>query len=437
MSIAAKNDLKVLVLGSGGREHSLCWKIKQSPQLGKLYCLPGNAGIASVAECVGGIGVSDVPKVVAWAKSNAIDFVVVGPEDPLTAGVVDELEKAGILAFGPNKAAAELEGSKAFMKDILQKYNVPTATYIRTTSADDAKAYITKTGAPIVVKASGLCAGKGVIICETVEEGHKAVDDMMADKIFGASGDEVVVEEFLDGEEASYFALCDGDTCVAVAGAQDHKRVGDGDEGPNTGGMGAYSPAPILTPEMEKKIMDEVMMPTVKGMKAEGTPFKGVLFAGLMIKNGQIKTLEHNVRFGDPECQTVMMRLKSDLLNTLIMASEGRFSEMKPLEWDPRTALLVVMAAKGYPGSYEKKTPINNLDAAAAISPDAEIFHAGTGMEGDQLVSTGGRVLGVTAMADDVLQAQTLAYQCVDKVDWPKGFCRRDIGYRAVQRLKQ
>lgn len=411
--------------------------INQSPQLGKLYCLPGNAGIASVAECVGGIGVSDVPKVVDWAKSNAIDFVVVGPEDPLTAGVVDELEKAGILAFGPNKAAAELEGSKAFMKDILQKYNVPTATYIRTTSADDAKAYITKTGAPIVVKASGLCAGKGVIICESVEEGHKAVDDMMGDKIFGASGDEVVVEEFLDGEEASFFALCDGDTCVAVAGAQDHKRVGDGDEGPNTGGMGAYSPAPILTPEMEQKIMDEVMMPTVKGMKAEGKPFKGVLFAGLMIKNGQIKTLEHNVRFGDPECQTVMMRLKSDLLNTLIMASEGRFSEMKPLEWDPRTALLVVMAANGYPGSYEKKTPINNLDAAAAISENVEIFHAGTGKEGDQVVSTGGRVLGVTAIADDVLQAQTLAYQSVDKVDWPKGFCRRDIGYRAVERLKK
>jgi phosphoribosylamine--glycine ligase len=436
MSLANKNNLRVLVLGSGGREHALCWKLKQSPQLGALYCLPGNAGIAAVAECVGGIGVSDVPAVVRWAKEHAIDFVVVGPEDPLTAGVVDELGNAGITAFGPSKAAAELEGSKAFMKDILHKYNVPTATYIRTKSAEEAKAYITKTGAPIVVKASGLCAGKGVLICETVEDGHKAVDEMMTDKVFGASGDEVVVEEFLDGEEASYFALCDGETAIAVAGAQDHKRVGDGDTGLNTGGMGAYSPAPVLTPEMEEKIMNEIMIPTVKGMKAEGKPFKGVLFAGVMIKNGQPKTLEHNVRFGDPECQTVMMRLKSDLLNTLIMAAEGRFSEMKPLEWDPRTALLVVMATQGYPGSYPKKTPINNLTAAADVSANLEIFHAGTGMEGEQLVSTGGRVLGVTAIADDVLQAQTLAYQGVDKVEWAQGFCRRDIGYRAVERLK-
>jgi len=274
MSLLDKGGLKVLVLGSGGREHALCWKLSQSPLLSKLYCLPGNAGIAAVAENVSGVGVSDVPKVVDWAKANAIDFVVVGPEDPLTLGVVDKLAEAGILAFGPSAAGAELEGSKAFMKDVLAKGGVPTATYIRTTSADEAKDYVKKTGAPIVVKASGLCAGKGVILCQTNEEAMQAIDDMMVNKIFKDSGDEVVVEEFLQGEEASFFAFCDGETAIPIAGAQDHKAAGDGDTGPNTGGMGAYSPAPVLTPEMEKKVMDEVMIPTVRQMKAEGKPFK-------------------------------------------------------------------------------------------------------------------------------------------------------------------
>ncbi|EKX52555.1 hypothetical protein GUITHDRAFT_65159 [Guillardia theta CCMP2712] len=430
MSLSEKEKVRVLVLGSGGREHSICWKLKQSPILEKLFCLPGNAGIASVAECVSGISVTDVPKVVEWCKEQKIDFVVVGPEDPLTKGVVDALSDAGILAFGPNKEAAELENSKAFMKDILHKYNVPTASYIRTTSPDEAKAYIEKQGVPIVVKASGLCAGKGVILCYTKEEAMQAIDEIMVSKIFKDSGNEVVIEELLEGEEASYFALCDGETAIPVAGAQDHKQVYDGDKGPNTGGMGAYSPAPVLTPEMEQKIMDEVMIPTVKGMKAEGKPFKGVLFAGLMIKNGQIKVLEHNVRFGDPECQTVMMRMKSDLLKTLILAAEGSFSTMPPLEWDPRTAMVVVMAAKGYPGSYAKDTPINNVAAADAMK-DVVVFHAGTGMKGDQvLVSTGGRVLGVASLGNDVLEAQTLAYKAVDAIDWPQGFCRRDIGHR-------
>mmetsp|Transcript_37187 Transcript_37187/g.72547 ORF Transcript_37187/g.72547 Transcript_37187/m.72547 type:complete len:437 (+) Transcript_37187:45-1355(+) len=434
MSLVGRSDLKVLVLGSGGREHSLCWKIKQSPLLSTLYCLPGNAGIADVAECVSGIGVGDVPKIVDFCKANAIDFVVVGPEDPLTKGVVDELEKEKILAFGPTKAGAELENSKAFMKDILHKYGVPTATYIRTKNPDEAKEYIKKNNGPIVVKASGLCAGKGVLMCQNVEEGLKAIDEVMVDKVFSASGDEVVVEEFLTGEEASYFALCDGKTAVGFGGAQDHKLSGDGDTGMNTGGMGAYSPAPILTKEMEEKIMKEVMIPTVEGMAKEGCPFKGVLFAGLMIKDGQIKTLEHNVRFGDPECQVVMSRLKSDLLKTLIYAAEGRFDELPALEWDDRTALVVVMAAKGYPGSYPKNTPINKVDEANKL-PDTTVFHAGTGRDGDQLVSTGGRVLGVTAMGKNAKEAQAAAYKAVDTISWDQGFCRRDIGFRAIARL--
>mmetsp|Transcript_20840 Transcript_20840/g.14953 ORF Transcript_20840/g.14953 Transcript_20840/m.14953 type:complete len:437 (+) Transcript_20840:52-1362(+) len=436
MSLSEKKNLKVLVIGSGGREHSICWKLTQSELLGKLYCLPGNAGIADVAECIDGIKVTDVPKIVEWCTGNAIDFVVVGPEDPLTHGVVDELEKANILAFGPNKAGAELEGSKAFMKDILQKSGVPTATYIRTTNPDEAKEYIKKTGAPIVVKASGLCAGKGVIMCFTEQEAIQAIDDMMVNKIFSDSGNEVVVEEFLEGEEASYFALCDGKTAVAVAGAQDHKQVGDGDTGPNTGGMGAYSPAPILTAEMEEKVMKEVMIPTVEGMAKNGTPFKGVLFAGLMIKEGKIKVLEHNVRFGDPECQTVMMRLKSDLLKVLILASEGRFSELPPLEFDPRTALNVVMATAGYPGSYPKHTPINGVDDAAK-QPNTMVFHAGTDKKDGQLVSTGGRVLGVCALGADAKEAQEQAYKSVACLKWEQGFCRKDIGYRAVARLNQ
>ncbi len=423
--------MKVLVVGSGGREHALCWAIAKSPKCDELYCAPGNAGTASVARNVD-VDSEDLDGIIAFVQDNAIDFVVVGPEAPLVAGLVDRLDALGIKSFGPTAAGAELEGSKAFTKDLCAKYDIPTADYDRFDEPDAAKEYIRTHGAPIVVKADGLAAGKGVIICRNVNEAYAAVDQIMIEEAFGHAGAEIVVEQFLEGEEASFFALVDGETALPMIGAQDHKRAYDGDEGPNTGGMGAYSPAPIIDAAMTERVMTEIIEPTIKGMAAEGRPYKGVLYAGLMIDEAGPKLIEYNARFGDPECQVMMMRLKSDVLEALLACAEGRLAETK-LEWRDEAAMLVVMAAKGYPGKYQKGTEIKGLEAADAVE-GAVVFHAGTAAEGDRVVATGGRVLGVTAMGKDVKEAQTRAYQAVDALDWPEGFCRRDIGWRAIDR---
>ena len=422
--------MKVLVVGSGGREHALCWAIQNSPLCDTLYCAPGNAGIADVAECVA-IGAEDVDALVRFAQDKAIDFVVVGPEGPLVLGLVDKLTALGIKAFGPSAAAAELEGSKGFMKDILAKYGVPTAAYGRFKDVEAAKDFVRKNGAPIVVKADGLAAGKGVVVAETVAEAEAAID-MMFDGGLGQPAWEIVIEACLVGEEASFFALCDGETAIALASAQDHKRVGDGDKGPNTGGMGAYSPAPVMTAEMNRRVMDEIIQPTVRAMKAMGAPFKGVLFAGLMITKDGPQLIEYNVRFGDPECQVLMLRLMSDLVPALMAARDGQLKNFD-LRWYPDAALTVVMAANGYPGDYARGSVIAGLDAAAATD-GVEIFHAGTTADGDRILSNGGRVLNVCARGKTVAEAQARAYQAVDKIDWPGGFCRRDIGWRAVGR---
>jgi phosphoribosylamine---glycine ligase len=429
--------MRVLVVGGGGREHALCWALSASPLCDALYCAPGNAGIADVAACLP-VSAEDIPGLVAVAKAQKIDFVVVGPEAPLVAGLVDQLAAAGIKAFGPSAKAARLEGSKAFMKDFFARHNVPTAAYGRFTDAAKAKAFIAAKGAPIVVKADGLAAGKGVILCQSIAEGHAAIDTIMTDKAFGAAGNEVVVEEFLRGEEASFFAIVDGTTALPLAAAQDHKAVGDGDTGPNTGGMGAYSPTPIVDAAMAERIMTEVIMPTVRGMAAEGCPFKGVLFAGLMIGKDGPKTLEFNVRFGDPECEVLMMRLKSDLLPALIAAVDGQLKNFD-LRWHDDAALTVIMAANGYPGTPQKGTVIEGLDAAGKVG-GVSVFHAGTKSEvrdGKAVVlANGGRVLAVTAIGKTVSEAQARAYKGVDAINWPEGFCRRDIGWRAIAREK-
>jgi len=424
--------MKVLVVGGGGREHALCWKLAQSPLLSRLWCAPGNAGIAAVAECVA-VGAEDVEGLVAFAKTNAVDLVVAGPEAPLVLGLADRLKAEGVRVFGPTQAAAELEGSKGFMKDVVSKAGIPTAWYGRFTDIGAAKDFIRAKGAPIVVKTDGLAAGKGVVVAMTLDEALAAVDSMMGDKVFGAAGDELVIEEFLDGEEASFFALCDGATAVPLVAAQDHKRVGDGDTGPNTGGMGAYSPAPVFTDDLRDQVMETVILPAVRTMAAEGKPYTGVLFAGLMIKDGVAKLLEFNVRFGDPECQVLMARLDSDLLPVLAAAADGRLDGVE-LAWRDECALVVVMAANGYPGSYQKNTVIGGLDRAGAVE-GVTVLHAGTALNADgQVVATGGRVLGVTAVGKDVAQARDRAYRAVDALDWPQGFCRRDIAWRALSR---
>ncbi|MBF0356219.1 MAG: phosphoribosylamine--glycine ligase [Alphaproteobacteria bacterium] len=423
--------MKVLLVGSGGREHALAWKLAQSPRLSKLYVAPGNAGIAGLAECLP-LAAEDVEGLVGFAKTNAIDFVIVGPEAPLTLGLADRLIESRIKVFGPRAGAAQLEGSKAFMKDLAAKAGIPTAWYGRFTDAETAKAFIREKGAPIVVKASGLAAGKGVILCPSLEEALDAVDLMMVKREFGAAGDEIVIEEFLMGEEASFFALCDGHRAVPFAAAQDHKAVGDGDTGPNTGGMGAYSPAPVVTPALEAEIMERIVSPAVKGMAEQGCPFTGVLFAGLMIGKDGPKLIEFNVRFGDPECQVLMSRLEGDLLEILLAAAEGRLDQAK-ISWKPDTALVVVMAAQGYPGSYKKGTVIEGLQEAGTVE-GVTVFHAGTKALDGRILANGGRVLGVTATGATVKQAQTRAYQAVGRLNWPEGFCRRDIGWRAVAR---
>jgi phosphoribosylamine--glycine ligase len=423
--------MKVLVVGSGGREHALCWAIAGSPLCDKLYCAPGNAGIAGQATLVP-IAAENSEGLVEFARAEAIDFVVVGPEGPLVAGLVDRLEAAGIKAFGPSAAAARLEGSKGFMKDLCRQKGVATAAYGRFRDIRAAQDFVRRHGAPIVIKADGLAAGKGVVVAPDEAAAMAAIDEMMSRRRFGAAGEEIVIEEFLAGEEASFFALCDGRTALALASAQDHKAVGDGDTGPNTGGMGAYSPAPIMTAAMADRVMNEIVGPVMTGMAEAGAPFKGVLFAGLMIGPAGPKLIEFNVRFGDPECQVLMLRLKSDLLPALIAARDGVLDHFD-LRWDDATALCVVMAAKGYPGDYRKGTEIKGLDRAGQV-PGVTIFHAGTRAEAGRILAQGGRVLGVSALAPDVRAAQARAYAAVDRIDWPDGFCRRDIGWRAIGR---
>jgi phosphoribosylamine--glycine ligase len=423
--------MNILVVGGGGREHSLCWAIKKSPKCGELFCAPGNAGIANIAICID-IASEDVAGLVAFAKRNAIGLVIIGPEVPLVLGLVDALEAESINVFGPSAAAAKLEGSKAFMKDLFAKYNIPTAAYGRFTDYDKAVSYVREHGAPIVVKASGLAAGKGVFLAETENDAIKALDQMMNNQSFGDAGNEVVVEEFLYGEEASFFALVDGKTAIPLISAQDHKAAYDGDKGPNTGGMGAYSPAVVVTEALAKEIMTTIIQPTIDGMAAEGYPYKGVLFAGLMINEGKVKTLEFNVRFGDPECQVLMTRLDSDLVEALEAAATGRLSEVE-VAWKNEAALIVVLATDGYPGRYEKGSEVKCLDQANEIE-GITVFHAATKADGTRILANGGRVLGVTALGADVTEAQKKAYQAVNTIDWPEGFCRRDIGWRAVDR---
>jgi phosphoribosylamine---glycine ligase len=424
--------MNILLLGSGGREHALAWKMAASPLVDRLYCAPGNAGIAREAECVA-LDIADHAAVIALCKSNRIDFAVVGPEAPLVAGIVDDLEAAGIKAFGPSRLAARLEGSKGFTKDLCRANGIPTAAYERFNSAASAKDYLRKTGAPIVVKADGLAAGKGVVVAQTVAEAEAAIDMMFTGGL-GAAGAEVVIEEFLSGEEASFFALCDGETAIPLASAQDHKRVGDGDTGPNTGGMGAYSPAPVMTPQMTRRTMDEIVVPTLRAMKTMGSLYKGVLFAGLMIGRDGPKLIEYNARFGDPETQVLMLRLMSDLLPALIASRDGQLKNFD-LRWYPDAALTVVMAAKGYPGNYARGSAIEGLDAAAEIE-GVEIFHAATKADGGKITANGGRVLNVSARGKTVSEAQARAYAAIDRIKWPEGFCRRDIGWQAVKREK-
>jgi phosphoribosylamine--glycine ligase len=424
--------MRILVVGSGGREHALCWKIAASPLCDKLYCAPGNAGIAADAECVA-IGAEDIEGIVAFAKKQAIDFVVVGPEGPLVKGLADRLEAAGIATFGPNAAAAALEGSKGFMKDIAAKYQIPTARYARFTDAAAAKTFAKTFTPPIVIKADGLASGKGVIICGSVAEAEAEIDAMLKEKKFGNASAEIVVEEFLEGEELSFFALVDGTHALPLVSAQDHKRVGDGDTGPNTGGMGAYSPAPVATKEVETAIMDRIIRPTVAGMAAEGRPFKGVLFAGIMVTKDGPKLIEFNARFGDPETQVIMLRMKSDLLPALMAARDGSLHNFD-FRWFDETALVVVMAAQGYPEKPQTGTVIRNLDAAAKVD-GVTIFHAGTKRNAQgEIEASGGRVLGISATARSFEEARARAYRAVDAIDWPGGFCRRDIGWRAIDR---
>jgi phosphoribosylamine--glycine ligase len=421
--------MRILVVGGGGREHALCWAISGSPLCTKLYCAPGNAGIADVADCVD-VGAEDIPGQVALAQRLTIDFVVIGPDAPLVAGMADAFTAAGIKVFGPSKQAAQLEGSKGFTKELCRKHDIPTAAYERFTDLAAAETYIRKQGAPIVVKADGLAAGKGVIVAETVEQAIAAARDMLEGNRFGASGSSIVVEEFMDGEEVSLFALSDGEHVLPLVAAQDHKRAFDNDKGPNTGGMGAYSPVPIFDQAMFDRAMKEIVLPTVKAMTEAGTPFKGVLFAGLMIGKSGPRLVEYNCRFGDPECQVLMMRLKSDIVPALIACADGGLRHFD-LRWSDETALTVILATKGYPDSYPKGSEIRGLDAAAKV-PGVQIFHAGTRRDGDRIFANGGRVLNVTAMARTVQEARERAYRAVDLIDWPEGFCRRDIAWRAV-----
>ena len=425
--------MNILLLGSGGREHALAWKIAASPLVTKLWCAPGNAGIAREAECVA-LDIADHAAVIDFCRRNAVDLVVVGPETPLAAGLVDDLARAGIKAFGPSKQAAQLEASKGFTKALCSEFGIPTGAYGRFTNAADALAYVHAKGAPTVVKADGLAAGKGVIVAPTLREAEDAITKMF-DGAFGAAGTEVVIEEYLTGREISFFALSDGETAIPLASAQDHKRVFDHDEGPNTGGMGAYSPTPFVTDEIQAEIMAKIILPTVKGMKARGTPFRGVLYAGVMLMPDGPKLFEYNVRFGDPECQVLMLRMMSDIVPALLASCDGQLKNFD-LRWFDEPALTVVMAARGYPGDYAKGSRIQGLDDAAKVE-GVEIFQAGTISKDGHILANGGRVLNVCATGKTVAEAQRRAYRAVDRIRWPEGFCRRDIGWQAVEREKR
>jgi phosphoribosylamine--glycine ligase len=422
------NAVNILILGGGGREHALAWAVMQNPKCDKLIVAPGNAGIAQIAECAT-LDIEDGERVVDFCNVNAITFVIIGPEAPLAAGVTDALEAANILVFGPSKAAAELEASKSFTKEICDAAKAPTAAYARFTEAGPARDYIREQGAPIVVKADGLAAGKGVIVAMDEAEALAAIDDMFGGE-FGAAGAEVVIEEFMEGEEGSLFVLSDGETLLPIGTAQDHKRVGDGDTGPNTGGMGAYSPAPVLTDAVVQKAMDEIIAPTMRVMAERGTPYRGVLYAGLMIKDGQPRLVEYNVRFGDPECQVLMMRLGAQALDLMLACAERRL-EGRRVNWADDHAMTVVMAAKGYPGAYEKGSVISGLDDIEETSRQM-VFHAGTREREGRITAAGGRVLNVTARGDSLREARDRAYAMIERIDWPEGFNRSDIGWRAL-----
>ncbi|KEY57461.1 phosphoribosylamine--glycine ligase [Serratia sp. DD3] len=427
--------MNILIIGNGGREHALAWKTAQSPLANNVYVAPGNAGTALEANLTNvDIAPTDIPALLAFAKSKAIDLTIVGPEAPLVIGVVDAFQAAGLKIFGPSQAAAQLEGSKAFTKDFLARHAIPSAAYQNFTEVEPALAYVRRQGAPIVIKADGLAAGKGVIVAMTLQEAEEAIQDMLAGNAFGDAGHRIVIEEYLEGEEASFIVMVDGENVVPMATSQDHKRVGDGDTGPNTGGMGAYSPAPVVTDEIHQRVMEQVIWPTVRGMAAEGNTYVGFLYAGLMISaDGQPKVIEFNCRFGDPETQPIMLRLRSDLVELCLAGAEGKLNE-KSSEWDPRPALGVVLAAGGYPGDYRQGDVIHGLPQQE--NSDSKVFHAGTRMQGNEVATSGGRVLCVTALGATVSQAQQCAYQLAANIAWQDSFYRKDIGYRAIARGK-
>lgn len=425
--------MKILVIGGGGREHALVWKLKQSKSVETIYCAPGNAGIKAVAECID-LAVNDISGLLEFALREKIDLTVVGPEEPLSKGIVDTFEQKGLRIFGPDSKGAILEGSKVFTKDFLAKYNIPTARYASFTKRGPAKKFVKSIGLPCVIKADGLAAGKGVLIVQSMEEAEQAIDLIMKDKAFGTAGNQVVVEEFLQGEEASFIAFTDGVTVLPLPSSQDHKAIFEGDKGPNTGGMGAYSPAPVMNEELTKRVLDEVMLPTVRGMAAEGRPYKGMLYAGLMIDGDRINVLEFNCRFGDPECQPLLMRLNNDLVEIFNACIDGTLDQVK-LDIDPRPTVCVVMASEGYPGPYVTGRTITGLSKAAKIK-DVQVFHAGTRSKGRQIVTSGGRVLGITALGDDIKAAIDRAYEAVAAITWEGCYFRRDIGYRALARLQ-
>jgi len=424
--------MKILIVGAGGREHALTWKIAQSPLVTALFCAPGNGGMDQIATPLA-IGAEDVDGLTAWCRTEKPDLVVIGPEAPLVQGLADRLYDLGIPAFGPSAAAAALEGSKGFMKDLCARHAIPTAAYARFSSKDEARAYVEAKGAPIVIKADGLAAGKGVTVADTLDQALDAVEACF-DGAFGDAGHEVVIEECMVGEEASVFALSDGNTALLLATAQDHKRVHDGDKGPNTGGMGAYSPAPVMTDALLELTRTDIIEPTIQAMKEAGAPYRGVLYAGLMITAEGPRLIEYNVRFGDPECQVLMMRMKSDIVPALLACAKGDLSGVS-LDWHDDAAITIVMAANGYPGSYHKGTEISGLDEAAS-DPSVEIFHAGTTARDGKIFANGGRVLNVTARGENVTQAQARAYDALDRIEWDDGFARRDIGWRAIDREK-
>ncbi|MCB9771435.1 MAG: phosphoribosylamine--glycine ligase [Candidatus Omnitrophica bacterium] len=426
-----EKKLKVLLIGSGGREHALAWKLTQSPRLEKLYCAPGNVGISEIAECVD-IKVGDIDGLLQFAKKERIDLTVVGPEIPLVGGIVDHFENAGLIIFGPSKAAAQLEGSKVFSKEFMLRCNIPTATFMPFDRIEDARAFLNHAQFPLVIKADGLAAGKGVVLCNALADGLEALDQMMKDKIFAEAGAKVVVEDYLIGEEVSILAFCDGENYLILESAQDHKRIFDDDLGPNTGGMGAYSPAPIVTETLLRKIEARVIEPTVRGMAREGMPFKGILYAGLMITSQGPQVLEYNVRFGDPETQAVLPRLESDLLEVMLASCEGRLNEIQ-LKWTPKSCVCVVMSSGGYPGKYENGYEINGLNVAAD-GKNTYVFHAGTKKDGDRVVTAGGRVLGVVSLGDHIKDAIQSVYVAVEKIKFDHMFFRRDIAAKALKK---